>query len=69
MAHNHLNIKDTEIRHDGTKGKQVRVSIEMIATLAGGVLLLSSGIAPMFYGSDSEVATLCAMIGAALLGV
>lgn len=69
MAHNHLNIKDTEIKHDGTKGKQVRVSIEMIATLAGGVLLLSSGIAPMFYGSDSEVATLCAMIGAALLGV
>lgn len=69
MAHNHLNIKDTEIGHDSTKGKQVRVSVEMIATLAGGVLLLSSGIAPMFYGSDSEVATLCAMIGAALLGV
>ena len=69
MAHNHLNIKDTEIEHDSTKGKQVRVSIEMIATLAGGVLLLSSGIAPMFYGEGSEVATLCAMIGAALLGI
>ena len=71
MAHNHLNIKDTEIGHDETKGKQVRVSVEMIATLAGGVLLLASLIARWrwLYGGDSEMAKLCAMIGAVLLGV
>jgi len=67
MAHNHLGIKETEIDYDHTKGKQLRVSLAMIGTLAGGVLLLNSRIAPVFYGSGSEIAQLCAMIGAILL--
>lgn len=68
MAHKHLSIKEHELGHDHTKGKQFRVSLALLGTLAGGVLLLNSGIAPIFYGADSEVAKLCAMIGAILLG-
>jgi Zn2+/Cd2+-exporting ATPase len=67
MAHKHLGIKETEIDYDQTKGKRLRVSLAMIGTLAGGVLLLNSRIAPVFYGSDSEIAQLCAMVGAILL--
>lgn len=70
MAHKHLNIKEHELEHhDHTKGKQVRVSLAMIGTLAGGVLLVNSLIAPWFYGQDSEVAKMSAMLGAVLLGV
>lgn len=68
MAHKHLSIKEHELGHDHTKGKQFRVSLALLGTLAGGVLLLNSGVAPIFYGSGSEVARLCAMIGAILLG-
>lgn len=68
MAHKHLSIKEHELGHDHTKGKQFRVSLALLGTLAGGVLLLNSGVAPVFYGSGSEVARLCAMIGAILLG-
>jgi len=67
MTHQHLNIKEHEMGPDHTKGKQVRVSIALLGTLAGGVLLLNSVIAPIFYGPDSEVAELSAMIGAVLL--
>ena len=69
MAHKHLNIKESELgHHDHTKGKQFRVSAALLGTLAGGVLLLNSIIAPLFYGKDSEVAQLSAMLGAILLG-
>ncbi len=70
MAHQHLHIKEHELGGDGhTKGKQFRVSIALIGTLAGSVLLLNSYIAqwPIFYGANSEIAQLSAMIGALLL--
>ncbi len=74
MAHEHLNIKDHELGrhgHDHTKSKQMRVSAALLGTLAGGVLLLCSFIARLdfLYGSESQAARLCAMIGAILLGL
>ena len=70
MAHEHLNIKEHELHdHDHTQGKQFRVSLALLGTLAGGVLMLNSAIAPLFYGKDSAVAELCAMVGAILLGL
>lgn len=69
MAHKHLNIKEHELsEHDHTHGKQVRVSLALLGTLAGGVLMINSVIAPLFYGKGSAVAELCAMVGAILLG-
>jgi len=68
MAHEHLSIKEHELKTDHTKGKQFRVSLALIGTLAGGVLLLNSVIAPFFYGDDSELVAMCAMAGAFLLG-
>ena len=69
MAHKHLNIKEHELsEHDHTHGKQVRVSLALLGTLAGGVLMINSVIAPVFYGKGSAVAELCAMVGAILLG-
>ena len=70
MAHKHLQIKEHELAaHQHTKGKQIRVSTALLGTLTGGVLLLVSAVAPLFYGQDSEVAQLSAMIGALLLGL
>ncbi|MHC5059728.1 MAG: heavy metal translocating P-type ATPase [Planctomycetota bacterium] len=70
MAHQHLHIKEHELGCEHhTKGKQFRVSIALIGTLAGSVLLLNSFVAQwrIFYGPDSEIAQLSAMIGALLL--
>jgi Cd2+/Zn2+-exporting ATPase len=67
MAHKHLHLKEHELTGEQTKGRQVRVSIALLGTLCGGVLLLNSAIAPLFYGSESEVAQLSAMVGAILL--
>ena len=69
MAHQHLHIKEHELGGDHTKGKQFRVSIALIGTLAGAVLLINSFIAQwkIFYGPNSEVAQLSAMLGALLL--
>ena len=69
MAHQHLNIKETEVASSQTKGKQMRVSLALIGTMAGGVLLLNSLILqlPFFYGKGSDIASLCAMVGAILL--
>jgi Cd2+/Zn2+-exporting ATPase len=69
MAHKHLNLAEFETEKTHTKGKQIRVSIALIATLGGGILLLNSVIAglPFFYGKESAVANLSAMIGAILL--
>jgi Zn2+/Cd2+-exporting ATPase len=84
MVHKHLHIKESELavehpdvfphsHHEHshephTLGKEVRVSIALLATLAGGVLLLNSAIAPFFFGKDSQIADLLAMFGAILLG-
>jgi len=67
MAHKHLHLKELELAGEQTKGKQIRVSMALLGTLCGGVLLLNSAIAPLFYGSGSEVAQLSAMVGAILL--
>jgi Cd2+/Zn2+-exporting ATPase len=67
MAHEHLHLKD-DINAEQTHGKQFRVSLALLGTLAGGVLLINSGIAKLIYSSDSFNAELLAMIGAILLG-
>jgi len=69
MAHQHLHFKD-DVAVEHTHGKQVRVSIALLATLAGGVLLINSIVAksPWFYGSGSFHADTLAMLGAILLG-
>jgi len=54
MAHEHLHFKD-DVATEYTHGKQVRVSLALIGTLAGGVLLISSGVAGrrFLYGAGS----------------
>ncbi len=69
MAHEHLGIKEYEMSSQNTRGKQFRVSLALLATLTGGVLLINSMIAPLFYGRDSEAAQLSAMLGAIFLGL
>jgi len=67
MAHQHLHFKE-DIAVEHTYGKQFRVSIALLGTLAGGVLLINSGIAKLFYGSGSFNTEFLAMAGAVLLG-
>lgn len=69
MAHENLHIKEAVVNQSGTKGKQMRVSLALIGTLAGGVLLLNSLILqlPFLYGKGSDISSLCAMVGAILL--
>ncbi len=67
MAHEHLHLKE-DITAEYTHGKQIRVSIAMLGTLAGGVLLINSWLASFFYGSGSFNAESLAMAGAILLG-
>jgi len=69
MVHQHLHLKETEIKGYGTHGKQVRVSLALIATLAGGTLLLTSALARLgfLYGRDSFHVNLLALAGAILL--
>ncbi|MHC4752156.1 MAG: P-type ATPase, partial [Planctomycetota bacterium] len=67
MAHQHLHFKD-DIAAEHTHSKQVRVSIALLGTLAGFVLLINSGIAKFIYGSDSFNTEFLAMVAAILLG-
>jgi len=67
MAHEHLHFKD-DIAAEGTYGKQIRVSMALLGTLAGGMLLINSGIAKLIYGSGSFNTEFFAMAGAILLG-
>ncbi|MHC4394820.1 MAG: heavy metal translocating P-type ATPase [Planctomycetota bacterium] len=68
MAHQHLHFKqDIAVEH--THGKQIRVSMALLGTLAGGMLLINSILAGwFFYGPDSFNTEFLAMIGAILLG-
>jgi Cd2+/Zn2+-exporting ATPase len=68
MAHEHLQIKAGENEH--MEGKQMRVSLALIGTLVGGVLLINSHVGKLdfFFGPGSFQAQLLAMIGAVLLG-
>jgi len=67
MAHKHLHFKE-DIADGHTHGKQICVSMALLGTLVGGMLLISSGIARFFYGSESFNAEFLAMAGAVLLG-
>ncbi len=69
MAHEHLHFKQ-DIGAEHTHSKQIRVSIALLGTLTGGVLLISSGIArsKYLYGSGSFQSEFLAMVGAILLG-
>jgi Cd2+/Zn2+-exporting ATPase len=67
MAHQHLHFKE-DVAVDYTKGKQIRVSIALLGTLAGGVLLINSLIARFVYGPKSFNTELLAMLAAILLG-
>jgi Cd2+/Zn2+-exporting ATPase len=67
MAHEHLHLQD-DLVAEQTRGKQLRVSIAMLATLAGGVLLINSGLGRLFYGAGSFNTGMFAMLGALLLG-
>ncbi|MBN2313266.1 MAG: cation-translocating P-type ATPase [Sedimentisphaerales bacterium] len=68
MAHDHLHFKEN-IAVEHTHGKQIRVSMALLGTLAGGVLLINSGIAQFIYGKGHFNTELLAMAGALLLGV
>jgi Cd2+/Zn2+-exporting ATPase len=67
MAHDHLHFKD-DITAEHTHGKQIRVSMALLGTLAGGVLLINSGIAKYIYGAGDFNTVFLAMAGAILLG-
>jgi len=67
MAHEHLHFKE-DIAAEHTHGKQVRVSLALLGTLAGGMLLINSGIAKYIYGRGAFNTELLAMVGALLLG-
>jgi Cd2+/Zn2+-exporting ATPase len=69
MAHEHLHFKE-DITAEYTHGKQIRVSMALLGTLAGFMLLFSSFIARSryLYGSGSFQAEFLAMAGAILLG-
>ena len=67
MAHQHLHFKDCP-GHAHTHGKQVGLSLALLGTLAGGVLLINSGLAKYIYGADSFSAEFLGMMAAILLG-
>ncbi|HBG78700.1 MAG TPA: cadmium-translocating P-type ATPase [Phycisphaerales bacterium] len=69
MAHNALNLSAHEIDSEKTHRKQVSVSLALIGTLLGGTLLLNSLISPIFYGKNTEVKEMLAMLAAILLGL
>ncbi len=68
MVHQHLRLKE-EIEIEHTHGSQVRVSLALLGTLAGGMLLISSSISRLFYRSEDFFnTTMLAMAAAILLG-
>jgi Cd2+/Zn2+-exporting ATPase len=67
MAHQHLHFKE-DLDAEQTRDKQLRVSIALLGTLAGGVLLINSGFGRFIYGADSFNTQLFALLGAILLG-
>ncbi len=67
MAHEHLQFQE-DLSSEQMRGKQVRVSLALLGTLAGGVLLINSQVGKLFFGSASTTTELFAMLGALLLG-
>ncbi|MBP7050538.1 MAG: cation-translocating P-type ATPase [Phycisphaerae bacterium] len=67
MPHEHLHLKE-QFGTEQTREKQFRVSLALLGTLAGGVLLINSWIGKAFYAPESFNTQLFAMLGALLLG-
>jgi Cd2+/Zn2+-exporting ATPase len=67
MAHQHLHFKE-DINVHKAHGRQIQVSAALLGTLAGGMLLISNGVARLIYGNASDQAELLAMVAAVLLG-
>jgi len=67
MAHQYLHLQE-DIVAEHTHGRQIRVSMALLGTLAGGVLLINSGIAGFIYGRDSFNTEFLAIAAAILLG-
>ncbi|UCG55837.1 MAG: cation-translocating P-type ATPase [Phycisphaerales bacterium] len=67
MVHEHLHLKH-DIADEHTHSKQIRVSIALLGTFAGVVLLINSRIARYVYGEGSFNADLFALAAAVLLG-
>jgi len=73
MAHNHHNLLDHEVHdHAGcdcrkTRSRTFRVSLSLLATLLGGMLLINSLIAEYLLNGSKGQADLMAMVGAILL--
>ena len=66
MAHEHLHFKE-DIIAEHTRGQQIRVSMALLGTLAGGALLINSYLARFLYGKGSFNTESLAMLGAILL--
>ncbi len=67
MAHQHLHLQE-DITAEHTHGKQIRVSLALLGTLAGGMLLINSVFARWVYRHQSFNAEFLAMAAAILLG-
>ena len=67
MTHRALHLTEHEVDVARTHQKQVRVSLALAGTLLGGTLLLNSLISPLFYGKESQIKELLAMLAAILL--
>ncbi|MGA2094190.1 MAG: cation-translocating P-type ATPase [Sedimentisphaerales bacterium] len=68
MAHEHLHFNQ-DIALEQTHSKQIRVSIALLGTLAGGVLLLSHYVGKwLIYGSENFQVEILALVAAILLG-
>ncbi len=67
MAHQHLHLQD-ELTAEETQGKQWRVSLALLGTLLGGVLLINGIIGRLFYPAESFNLQMFVMLGALLLG-
>ena len=68
MAHQHLHFKE-DMTAEHTHGKQIRVSMALLGTLAGGMLLINSGIARLIWSSTSFNTEFLEMSAAVLLGL
>jgi Cd2+/Zn2+-exporting ATPase len=68
MAHEHLHFKQ-DIALEQTHSKQIRVSIALLGTLAGGMLLISHYLGKwLIYGDGSFQVEMLALAAAILLG-
>jgi Cd2+/Zn2+-exporting ATPase len=68
MAHEHLHFKQ-DMAVEQTHGQQIRVSIALLGTLAGGMLLLCYYVGKwLIFGPESFQAEILALAGAVLLG-